>query len=102
MSFLTASNQSNEELTYYLTVYLSEDEVKLLQKDEGIISFWVDKRESFPILHRCALQIFVTPASSTQIERNIIMLKLINTRGRNRMKDDIMNATARVRYALSA
>lgn len=100
MSFLTVPKKSTDELTNYICATLSEDDIDLLKTDEGIISFWVCRRESFPVLSRCALQLFVTPASSTPSERNFSLLKLIVTPGRNMMKDDIINATAKVRSAL--
>lgn len=100
MSFLTTPRQSTDELSNYLCLSLTEDEVSVLQTDGGIIDFWISKREQFPVLHRRALQIFVTPASSTPSERDFSLLKLLVTPHKNRMKDDIINATGIVRSAL--
>lgn len=74
--------------------------MQLLQSDEGMITFWVERRETYPTLQRCALESFVTPSTSTPSERNFSMLSLLVTTGRSRMKDDIINAFGRVRSAL--
>lgn len=72
MSFLTADKQSADEFTSYHNLTLSTDDINLLSTIEGIISYWVTRREAFAVLHRCALQIYATPASSTLSEKYLV------------------------------
>lgn len=100
MTLLTSLLQSTDELKTYLSLPLSEGEVNILKSDAGMIDFWVTKRDMFPLLHGRALQIFVTPASSTPSDRDFSLIKLLLTQSKNCMKDDIVNATAIVLSAL--
>ena len=103
MSFLTSSKQSSDELSSYMGLSISKDDINLLKTspDNGIIAFWLSKRQTFPKLHRHALRNFITPASSTPIERDFSLLKLLVTPGKSRLKDDIVNAVGVLRSAIS-
>lgn len=100
LSFLTAAKQSSDELTISLNTSLSTDYIEFFKNDEEIISYWVNQRESIPVLHICALQIYISPASFTPSDSNCSLLKLMMTPGRNMVKDDIIYATAKLRCAL--
>lgn len=99
MSFVAAPRQPTDELHTFLSMQLSDSDISLLKEDNGIVEFWATKTSSLPHLHRIALRILVTPASSTPSERDFSLLKLIVDPRRCRMKDDIIDATAQVRSA---
>lgn len=47
MSFLTALKESSDELSSYISMPLSIDDVALLQKGDVVIEFWVSKKKHF-------------------------------------------------------
>lgn len=99
MSFLTSCNQSSDEVSDYVSIVLNESDIKLLQNDDGIITFWLNRRSTFPKLHAFALRVFITFASSTASERDFSELKLSVPNGSSRLKDDVINAKLKVRSA---
>lgn len=98
MSFLTTpKRKENNELFDYLNLSLTKSEIELIKTDEGIVEFWLSKRDHFPQLRRVSLRILVTPASSSPSERDFSMLKLLVTPSRNHMKDEVINAVGQIR-----
>lgn len=98
MSFLTTpKRKENNELVEYFNLSLTQSDIELIKTDEGISEFWLSKRDIFSKLHKVALRILVTPASSSPSERDFSILKLLVTPGRNRMKDDLVNAVGQIR-----
>lgn len=83
-------------LPNYLTDSLSTDEIKLLPSYECIISYLLEMRETFPILHLDALQTFVTSASSTSGGLCFCLLKHMVSLCSRVMKNDIINAFANI------
>ena len=57
----------------------------------------VEKKDTFPILHRVAIRIHCTPASNTSSERNFSKLKFIIDDNIVVLKDDILDALTYLR-----
>lgn len=98
ISFITSNIDDNsDEYEKYRSTSLSAEEKYILQHDDGLFQYWLRKQEAFPVLYRVAMRIFISPASSSSIERDFNLLKLIIEPTRRSLKDDIIEALAQVR-----
>jgi hypothetical protein len=67
---------------------------KFLKVDHAAnIRMWNDAAEKYPTLHRYALDTLAIPATSTECERIFSSAKKLVTPERNRLSDDIIEAT---------
>jgi len=65
MSFLTSKKADVDEVSKYLNMALSHSEIEVPKKDDGIIDFWLSQSNNFPNLHKHAIRLHTTPATST-------------------------------------
>ena len=95
--FLDNQTSGNSELSIYLSSGTTSAEQSLLQRDEGVIDFWLRKKPGYPILAKVALRVHVTPATNASSERDFSGLKGIIDPNSTCLKDDIVEALAYVK-----
>lgn len=93
MSFLGHVTEE-DDLSRYMSCAVTMADRELLQANDGIVDYWLSKRDEFPTVYQVAMRILATPASSTSSERDFSLLKLGVSKHRCNSKDDIIDDKA--------